>query len=628
MQADSALELVEKQPEPDAPSSSLDLDPVTSRYGLYALCVAIFANSLALTNPFPYAGFMVVRFGLATTTAEAGYSAGWIMSAFMVGRFASSFYCGVLSDRVGRKFVVRLGLASCVVFQLAFGFSPTFGWAIASRLLLGLFNGMTGVAKAAIPELVPPEERQRAMGVIAGMWNAGMIVGPALGGFLAERSLGLPLLRRYPYALPNVVGAALALAAAAVLERWLPGRPRRTAYAAVRGDDGDDEERKAPDAKVALDGDDEERKAPDAAPATSRRGVPRASWAPIALYCLLSFFGIFYDECYPLWCIAPRGRGGLAMSADDVGTVMSITAVFNVFFQFALFPKLADRVAPARLFHASTAVLRRRPAAATLSLAGRTTETRLGLRGVDGGAARRRAAPAVARRVGRARRAQRPPALRHGRRLHVRVHLHQQLVRARRAGRGQRRRHVHRVHLQGRGAVRGRRPLRGRPDRPRRRGALRLGRRGDARDGARRAEDHGRRLRQLRRLAMLIAGEREPRPDLVVDVRGPVPQEVAADPGPGAAREVAERGGVAGDARPDGRDGRERDGHRRPVVAVVAGGAARDAPGLVEGAGHVRRRARRRVGRRRDARPPEADHERRPAARRRRRRGGQDAVEA
>ena len=332
--------VVERDGAPEAVSSE-------ARRALGALCFAIFANSFALTNPFPYAGYMVMDFGLTGNAAEAGYYAGWVMTAFMVGRFASSFYCGVLSDKLGGKFVIRIGLSSCVVFQVAFGFAPTFAWALASRLLLGLFNGIAGVAKAMIPELVRPEDQQSAMGIVAGMWNAGMIVGPAVGGVLARRSLGLAPLRRAPYALPNVVGAALALAAIVVLQRCLPGAAasRRAAYEVVpRGDDGDDE---APPAEEE-----------EAAPEKRRRAcgttsVPRASWIPILLYCLLSIFGIFYDECYPLWCMAPRRDGGLAMTAPEIGVVLSITAVFSVAFQFLVFPRLAAALPPSRLFHAS-----------------------------------------------------------------------------------------------------------------------------------------------------------------------------------------------------------------------------------------------------------------------------------
>jgi MFS family permease len=99
----------------------------------------------------------------------------YIMSSFMVGRLLSSFYCGVLADRIGRKFVIRMGLWSCVVLQLAFGVAPTFNIACLFRFLMGLFNGLTAVAKALLPELVPKAQQQSAMAYVTSMWTLGAL---------------------------------------------------------------------------------------------------------------------------------------------------------------------------------------------------------------------------------------------------------------------------------------------------------------------------------------------------------------------------------------------------------------------------------------------------------------------
>ena len=144
-----------------------------SRKPIMTLCFAMFANSVALTNVFPYAGFLVLHYGLTADETKVGFYAGYLMTSFMAGRLLSSFYCGALSDRIGRKAVIRIGLWSCLLFSIAFGFSPTFAIALSMRLCMGLFNGLTGVAKAAIPEIVPKgPEQQTAMGYVAGMWRA------------------------------------------------------------------------------------------------------------------------------------------------------------------------------------------------------------------------------------------------------------------------------------------------------------------------------------------------------------------------------------------------------------------------------------------------------------------------
>lgn len=320
----------------DAKADELDAPAAYSRKPIITLCFAMFANSVALTNVFPYAGFMVLHYGLTEDETQVGFFTGWLLTSFMTGRLLSSFYCGALSDRVGRKVVIRIGLWSCVVFSIAFGFSPTFAIALAMRLGMGLFNGLTAVAKAAIPEIVPKgPAQQTAMGYVAGMWNAGMVVGPAAGGMLAERPV-TSLFRRYPYALPNIFAAGLALVALVVVETWLPGK---SSYARVAKDDAD-----------AAKGDDDDAPAPRGG-ACAR--VPHASWLPIGNYCLLSMFTIFFEDCYPLWLLTPRRAGGMGFAVDEIGTALAATAVFTVAYQFLIFPSISERLPPHVLFPTS-----------------------------------------------------------------------------------------------------------------------------------------------------------------------------------------------------------------------------------------------------------------------------------
>lgn len=54
-------------------------------------------------------------------------------SAYAFGRFVSGYATGRVADSIGRKPVIIGGLLSIMVFSLAFGLSPTFGFAVACR---------------------------------------------------------------------------------------------------------------------------------------------------------------------------------------------------------------------------------------------------------------------------------------------------------------------------------------------------------------------------------------------------------------------------------------------------------------------------------------------------------------
>ncbi|CAM9514082.1 unnamed protein product [Discosporangium mesarthrocarpum] len=100
---------------------------------MMAISLALLSHSFAISSLFPYVGYMVQDLGMAKTKDEAGYYAGYIASAFMVGRVSSSYYWGSFSDTHGRKPGLYAALISLAVFSVAFGLSRDFFWAVACR---------------------------------------------------------------------------------------------------------------------------------------------------------------------------------------------------------------------------------------------------------------------------------------------------------------------------------------------------------------------------------------------------------------------------------------------------------------------------------------------------------------
>ena len=82
-----------------------------------------------------------------------GQKAGYLGSAYFIGNFAGSMTWGWLSDILGRRPVMLLGICGTIFTELLFGFSQNFGWAIAGRFLWGLLNGNLGVVKTYLSEV-------------------------------------------------------------------------------------------------------------------------------------------------------------------------------------------------------------------------------------------------------------------------------------------------------------------------------------------------------------------------------------------------------------------------------------------------------------------------------------------
>ena len=76
---------------------------------------------------------------------------------------------------------------------------------IFSRILDGITGGTDSTAQAYIADISAPENRAKNFGLIGAAFGLGFILGPALGGFLAEISLTLPVFFTALLALFNAI---------------------------------------------------------------------------------------------------------------------------------------------------------------------------------------------------------------------------------------------------------------------------------------------------------------------------------------------------------------------------------------------------------------------------------------
>lgn len=161
---------------------------------------------------FPYIYYMIVSFDITSDTRQIAIYVGMVTSAFTFAEFLSGFAWGRISDRVGRKPVLLAGLAGTALSVLVFGFAPSLPVALVARALGGLLNGNIGVIATTVAEIVTVEEHKaRGYTIMPLVWCLGSVLGPALGGALAQPCQSFPtffdrgtLFDRYPFLLPNL----------------------------------------------------------------------------------------------------------------------------------------------------------------------------------------------------------------------------------------------------------------------------------------------------------------------------------------------------------------------------------------------------------------------------------------
>ncbi|XP_053375599.1 uncharacterized protein LOC123534983 isoform X2 [Mercenaria mercenaria] len=194
---------------------------------MFLVFIPLFSSSLNIAFISSFLPEMILTFGYKET--DKGYYAGLIASAMFVGRVFGSYFWGWMGDRIGRRPILLVTVSLVGLCSLMFGFTTNIYFAITVRFLSGLVNGVAGLAKTMLYELT--DNTNQAVGVsVAGIgWGTGIIVGPAVGGFLADPSKRFPgsftnigLFERFPYILPSFFAFITCLITVIVDFIWLP----------------------------------------------------------------------------------------------------------------------------------------------------------------------------------------------------------------------------------------------------------------------------------------------------------------------------------------------------------------------------------------------------------------------
>ena len=140
------------------------------------------------------ASFVAVFLALHLTQ-DLGISkstAGWIAGCWGLGSWIASPVAGVLADRAGRRTTMLLGLVLGGASTLAIAFAAD----VHVLFWLSFVGGATQqlyypAANAAVADVVPPEDRARAYGLLYWAVNLGLTIGYVIGGLVPERYLWL-----------------------------------------------------------------------------------------------------------------------------------------------------------------------------------------------------------------------------------------------------------------------------------------------------------------------------------------------------------------------------------------------------------------------------------------------------
>ena len=123
---------------------------------------------------------------------DGSHAYGWIVSIYALMQFIGSPILGSLSDRFGRRKIILIATAGSALDYVIMAIAPSLTWLFVARTIAGFTAGIFATANAYIVDVTPPEKRAGAFGLLGAAFGIGFVLGPALGGFLAEYNLRLP----------------------------------------------------------------------------------------------------------------------------------------------------------------------------------------------------------------------------------------------------------------------------------------------------------------------------------------------------------------------------------------------------------------------------------------------------
>jgi len=163
---------------------------------LIIVFVTVFIDLLGFGIIIPLLPFYAETFG------ATAFTVGMLATSFSLMQFIFAPIWGRVSDRVGRRPIILLGLLGSCVSYLAFAMAGTLAGLFAARIFAGIAGANIPTAQAVVADLTTPENRAKGMGMVGAAFGLGFIFGPAIGGFLS----------RYGYAMPAFFASALSLA--------------------------------------------------------------------------------------------------------------------------------------------------------------------------------------------------------------------------------------------------------------------------------------------------------------------------------------------------------------------------------------------------------------------------------
>ena len=143
---------------------------------LVVLMVTAFMDMVGVLMVVPLLPFYVKDMG------SGGLVVGLLVSSFSVAQLLMAPVWGRLSDHYGRRPVLVIAMTASGIAYLIFAFANSIWLLFLMRIVQGAGGGTVSVIQAYVADAVEPKDRAKGLGWLSAATNAGVALGPVLGG--------------------------------------------------------------------------------------------------------------------------------------------------------------------------------------------------------------------------------------------------------------------------------------------------------------------------------------------------------------------------------------------------------------------------------------------------------------
>jgi len=178
------------------------------------LFLVVMIDMIGFGIVIPFLTYFIEDLATMQGVLEIGLWVGLMMMSYSAAQFLFSPFWGSLSDRLGRKPILLIGLVGNTIFFALFGISTSLIMALVARFFAGAFNANIAVAKAYIGDISDKTNLAKRMGLIGAAFGVGFTIGPFIGGEFSSPAekwdwfVGT-IFDTHPYLLPCLIASLL-----------------------------------------------------------------------------------------------------------------------------------------------------------------------------------------------------------------------------------------------------------------------------------------------------------------------------------------------------------------------------------------------------------------------------------